>query len=258
MTPIITVYWHGGGGRYLSVVAESLYKPTELIDLCSGHKNPSIPMLRFGPNTAHNWDLLNLESQCEIIKESWQALQKTTHSPIVHSQHRDLNLLLHALPNVNFLHIIAEPNDAADLAYNWYYKNLNAAIQDPSSYSIIKLRQQQDKNFILTDPAFAPDPAVFDNVDITDCVFWATIRAEVLRRNIQKTNLIPEPIDTHRIFKITWKDLKTGRLKHRLPELANLMGIELHPDREQNALQIIDQWTANQPQIPDLNIHSLV
>jgi len=256
MTPIITVYWHGSGGRYLSIVAQSLLNPTELIDLCSGHKNPSIPMLRFGSDTAHNWDLLDLESQCEIIKESWQELQKRTGSPIAHSQQYNLNLLLGALPDVNFLHITAEPDDAVDLAYNWYYKNLES---DTKSRPDINFRQQQDKNLILGDSDITLDPKAFDNADPMDFVFWATIRAELLKRHIQQTNLINEPgNESHRTFKISWKDLKAGRLKNRLPELANIMGIELLPYRAQNALEIIEQWTANQPQVPDLSIHSLV
>jgi hypothetical protein len=257
MHPVITVYYHGSGGRYLSLVAQALLQPTKLIDSCSGHLNPSIPMLHFTVTGDRNQDLY-------ILQNAWQELQNKTPSPIVHSQHADLNLLLCALKDVNFLHITAEPDDAADLAYNWYYKNLSEIQkgdpQDrPERIQKIQARQLQYKNLMLSDPFYNNiNPDIFDGVEMTDCEFWATITAEFVGKHLQRLNALRKPTDPdHRIFEISWKDLKAGLLKNRLPELASAMGIELYPDREQNAREIIEQWTSNQPRVSVLDFSLL-
>ena len=237
-------YMPGAGGHFLGSILLSFFTPVKLNDPLSGHENRKT--LGFN-HTLFSYLRTALYDNTEIsVSEEITRIKRyifheySLHPFFVIPMHiiNPMPALL-AFENTKLVNIKHATSDLTQLVYN-------DVIKSPNFFT--KTFPQCFADFKRLYPNKLVDLKLAD-IKITDTKLMTYITRFVSIRFCERFKDFPLTNVEH-LYTIEYADLNNKNLIQELDNLAEFIGIELLPERKQNAIDLIEKYTAAQIPCP--------
>lgn len=228
----------GAGGHFLGSVLLSLCTPIKLNNPLSGHENRKTMgtlLLLYFQNAPYDNVEINLSEEITRIKR-YRFDEHTSRPFFVIPMHIiDPAPALLAFENTKLINIKHDNSDLTQLVYNDVIK---------SPHFFTRTFPQCFADFKRLYPTKLVDLKLED-IKITDTKLMTYITKYVGIRFCERFKDFPLTNIEH-LYNIERADIVNGNLVSKLDELAKFIGIELLPERRQNAIDLIEKYAEAQ------------
>lgn len=257
---VIIRYFIGSSGKFITSLIQSLIEPIDLVEAHRAHLN--FEHYRFHTYTRPGMDMSiydryttkidqteqELESGAEYFRQNivWDIDYQTGKEPpfyILSCHAYNPEPMLRGIDNSRLVNITFDLDDLDQISYNWITKNV---IEDRNQQDFVAMLRFLSDRWPRQLPPLRMEDIRWDDVEqLTFINKFLNLHTSYVFNQVSK-KLSTDP----RSFNIAFKDIASRRIVNQLDEIADFVGITISAERRQNAVKLIDKYSAAQKPVP--------
>lgn len=260
MNPIIIVrYFLGTGGRFLCTMLSSLIEPIDLVESHRAHLNfdwdrhhnynqKDSPIDQYHQYTELHQSASQLQTGVEFFRNTVKFGTQFNGMPdpdmFVLSCHAyNPEAMLQAWPSSRVINITFTEQDMDQISYNWVTKNIIQESRADDLRDLVKFLHTQWPRHLEPISTEAIDWA-----DVRNMSFATRWLNNQTSKRFNSTSIAMA--SQSNVLNISFSDIYSGKIITQLDHISEFCGITLSSQRRDNAVRLIQQYSAAQTPVP--------
>jgi len=242
---IFVRYPGGAGGHFIAVMILSLIKDFEIKEKHRGHSN--IDDINCGHNFSNQWTTdfikytaydINLQESTTWIQNNFEFYDYNQPLYVVHTHVKNPEPLLLAFTNTKLINIKTTEENNDQLAYNWITKSCFLYNQWKNvNQRLIGIQNTYNKLNHISKVGPSTDLKLLTYIQ----------KIQTRPHYADQNNFM---LNNDKTFNITFNDLVSGQLTEQLDDIIKFIGIDVTPERRNNAITLIKEYARTQTKVP--------